>query len=219
VSIALTGNPVIDALQVVAKQPQPEPVSRLIRELGIGVVRRGRPGSSTGQRLVIVTAHRRENFGQPLENICTALKELAGRGDVEIVYPVHLNPNVQEPVKRLLGKVPHITLLAPLDYLPMVHLIKLSTIVLTDSGGIQEEAPTFGIPVLVLREVTERPEGVKAGVTRLVGTDIKRIVRTANRLLDDSGAYLKMARATNPFGDGQAAGRIVKSVLNFQIQK
>jgi UDP-N-acetylglucosamine 2-epimerase (non-hydrolysing) len=218
-SIALTGNPVIDALQVVAKQPQPEPVSRLIRELGIGVGRRGRPGSSSGQRLVIVTAHRRENFGQPLENICAALKELAGRGDVEIVYPVHLNPNVQEPVKRLLGKIPHITLLAPLDYLPMVHLIKLSTIVLTDSGGIQEEAPTFGIPVLVLREVTERPEGVKAGVTRLVGTDIKRIVRTANRLLDDSGAYLKMARATNPFGDGQAAGRIVKSVLNFQIQK
>ena len=178
-AIALTGNPVIDALQVVAKQPQPESVAHLIRQLGIGEAVPENPAAGessristrTGQRLIMVTAHRRENFGQPLENICAALKELAERGDVEIVYPVHLNPNVQEPVKRLLGKVEHITLLPPLDYLPMVHLIKRSALVLTDSGGIQEEAPAFGIPVLVLREVTERPEGVKAGVLKLVGTD------------------------------------------------
>ncbi len=207
-TIALTGNPVIDALLVVSKQPQPESVAHIIRQSGI---------SEGGQRLLLVTAHRRENFGQPLENICAALKELAERGDVEIIYPVHLNPNVQEPVKRLLGNVPHVTLLPPLDYLPMVHLIKQSTLVLTDSGGIQEEAPTFGIPVLVLRAVTERPEGVKAGVLKLVGTDSKLIVSTANRLLDNAGAYKKMAKAVNPFGDGQAAGRIVKSLLNFRI--
>jgi UDP-N-acetylglucosamine 2-epimerase (non-hydrolysing) len=206
-TIAVTGNPVIDALQVVAKQPQPESVTHVIRQLRIG---------KGGQRLVMVTAHRRENFGQPLENICTALRELAGRGDVEIVYPVHLNPNVQEPVKRLIGNVQHVTLLPPLDYLPMVHLIKQSALVLTDSGGIQEEAPTFGIPVLVLREVTERPEGVKAGVLKLVGTDSSLIVHTANRLLDNAGAYAKMAKAVNPFGDGHAAGRIVTSVLNFR---
>jgi UDP-N-acetylglucosamine 2-epimerase (non-hydrolysing) len=212
-AIALTGNPVIDALQVVAKQPQPESVAHIIRQLDIGGSGRGGPG--TGQRLVMVTAHRRENFGQPLENICAALKELAERGDVEIVYPVHLNPNVQEPVKRLLGNVQHVTLLPPLDYLPMVHLIRQSALVLTDSGGIQEEAPAFGIPVLVLRAVTERPEGVKAGVLKLVGTDTRLIVRTANRLLDNAGAYAKMAKAVNPFGDGHAAGRIVKSVVNF----
>jgi UDP-N-acetylglucosamine 2-epimerase (non-hydrolysing) len=224
-TIALTGNPVIDALQVAAKQPQPESVAQVIRQLGIGQGGRGSPGSSgvvpvpgrgTGQRLVMVTAHRRENFGQPLENICAALKELAERGDVEIVYPVHLNPNVQGPVKRLLENVQHVTLLPPLDYLPMVPLIKQSALVLTDSGGIQEEAPTFGIPVLVLRAVTERPEGVKAGVLKLVGTDSRIIVRAANRLLDNAGAYAKMAKAVNPFGDGQAAGRIVKAVLNFR---
>jgi UDP-N-acetylglucosamine 2-epimerase (non-hydrolysing) len=113
--------------------------------------------------------------------------------------------------------VQHVTLLPPLDYLPMVHLIRQSALVLTDSGGIQEEAPTFGVPVLVLREVTERPEGVKAGVLKLVGTDSRLIVRIANRLLDDAKAYAKMAKAVNPFGDGQAAGRIVKSILNFQI--
>jgi len=205
-SIAVTGNPVIDALQVVAKQPQPESVTRLLRQLKIG---------EDGRRLVLVTAHRRENFGQPLEDICAALGDLAARGDVEIVYPVHLNPNVQGPVNRLLGKVEHIHLLPPLDYLPMVHLLKQSALVLTDSGGIQEEAPTFGIPVLVLRAVTERPEGVKAGVLKLVGTDCRRILRAANRLLDDVSAYDKIAKAVNPFGDGQAAGRIVKSLVNF----
>ncbi len=127
------------------------------------------------RRLILVTAHRRENFGEPLEDICNALDELASRGDVEIVYPVHLNPNVQEPVNRLLGNVPHITLLPPLDYLPLVHLMKHAALILTDSGGIQEEAPAFGIPVLVLREVTERPEGVEAGTVKVVGTDTRNI--------------------------------------------
>ncbi len=224
-AIALTGNPVIDALQLVVKQTAPREVTELLEKLGIDPENHSpeslenlglktiRPNMT---RLILVTAHRRENFGQPLENICAALKELAERGGVEIVYPVHLNPNVQEPVMRLLGNVPHITLLPPLDYLPMVHLIKRAALVLTDSGGIQEEAPTFGIPVLVMRAVTERPEGVKAGVLKLVGTESRMIVRTANRLLDHPDAYVKMAKAVNPFGDGQAAGRIVKALLNFR---
>ena len=224
-AIALTGNPVIDALQLVVKQTAPREVMELLEKLGIDPENHSpeslenlglktiRPNMT---RLILVTAHRRENFGQPLENICAALKELAERGGVEIVYPVHLNPNVQEPVMRLLGNVPHITLLPPLDYLPMVHLIKRAALVLTDSGGIQEEAPTFGIPVLVMRAVTERPEGVKAGVLKLVGTESRMIVRTANRLLDHPDAYVKMAKAVNPFGDGQAAGRIVKALLNFR---
>lgn len=205
-SIAVTGNPVIDALQVVAAQPEPVEVSDLMNRLGVRGIQK---------RLILVTAHRRENFGQPLEEICEALKELARRGDVEIVYPVHLNPNVQEPVYRLLGDVAHITLVPPLDYLPLVHLMKNSALVLTDSGGIQEEAPGFGIPVLVLRAVTERPEGVEAGVCKLVGTDGRLIVREANRLLDDASAYAAMAKAVNPFGDGRAAGRIVESLLGF----
>jgi UDP-N-acetylglucosamine 2-epimerase (non-hydrolysing) len=204
-AIAVTGNPVIDALYVVAKQPAPEEVKRLISKLGIG----------DGKRLILVTAHRRENFGQPLENICKALQELAGRGDVEIVYPVHLNPNVQEPVRRLLKGASHITLLPPLDYLPLVQFMKNSTLVLTDSGGIQEEAPAFGVPVLVLRAVTERPEGVEAGVLKLVGTDNRLIVREANCLLDDAAAYAAMAKAVNPFGDGQASERIVEALLKF----
>jgi UDP-N-acetylglucosamine 2-epimerase (non-hydrolysing) len=134
---------------------------------------------------------------------------------VEIVYPVHLNPNVQEPVYRLLGDVPHISLLPPLDYLPLVHLMKHARLILTDSGGIQEEAPAFGIPALVLREVTERPEGVSAGVLKLVGTATSRIVEEANRLLDDPSAHAEMARASNPYGDGNAAGRIVEALLAF----
>ncbi|HSQ39635.1 MAG TPA: UDP-N-acetylglucosamine 2-epimerase (non-hydrolyzing), partial [Anaerolineales bacterium] len=201
--IKLTGNPVIDALNVVAKQPEPEDVKELLGKLGIG-----------NRQLILVTAHRRENFGQPLEDVCAALKQLAARGDVEIVYPVHLNPNVQEPVHRLLDGVPHISLLPPLDYLPLVHLMKHARLILTDSGGIQEEAPAFGVPALVLREVTERPEGVAAGVLKLVGTDTSRIVREANRLLDDPSAHAEMARASNPYGDGHAASRIVEALLD-----
>lgn len=209
-AVVVTGNPVIDALNVVARQSPPPEVVELLGKLGIESDRR------RGRRLVLVTAHRRENFGQPLENICLALRELAGRGDVEIVYPVHLNPHVQEPVYRLLAETPHITLLPPLDYLPLVHLMKRAALVLTDSGGIQEEAPAFGVPVLVLRSVTERPEGVEAGVLKLVGTERAAIVGEASRLLDDPLAYQQMARAVNPFGDGRAAERIVRALLNFR---
>jgi UDP-N-acetylglucosamine 2-epimerase (non-hydrolysing) len=230
--VVVTGNPVIDALQVVAAQPEPEDVTRLVARLAISdvVARRAQPDEAipsgegaaarplgargeTLRDLILVTAHRRENFGPPLEHICLALKDLAARGDVEIVYPVHLNPNVQTPVRQLLGSVPHITLLPPLDYLPLVHLMKRATLVLTDSGGIQEEAPAFGVPTLVLREVTERPEGVEAGTLKLVGTDRGRILEESNRLLDDPTAYAAMAKAANPFGDGHAAERIVAALL------
>jgi UDP-N-acetylglucosamine 2-epimerase (non-hydrolysing) len=204
--IVVTGNPVIDALQFVAAQPEPKEIKTLLEELEI---------ASPGKQLILVTAHRRENFGQPLENICLALKELAVRSDVEIVYPVHLNPNVQEPVKRILGNLPHVTLLPPLDYLPLVHLQKRSKIILTDSGGIQEEAPAFGVPVLVLRAVTERPEGVAAGTLKLVGTETAKIVRETQRLLDDPSAHAEMAKAVNPFGDGHAAARIVETIQAF----
>jgi UDP-N-acetylglucosamine 2-epimerase (non-hydrolysing) len=165
------------------------------------------------RRLILLTAHRRENFGKPIEDICRAIQALASRGDVEIVYPVHLNPNVQEPVNRLLKNVPHVTLLPPLDYLPLVHLMKRATLILTDSGGIQEEAPAFGVPVLVLRETTERPEGIDAGTLKLVGTDTDRIIQEASQLLDDQTAYAQMARAANPYGDGHAAERIVSALL------
>ncbi len=205
-AIAVTGNPVIDALQAVAKQPEPEEITRLLARLGIG---------QDGKRLILVTAHRRENFGEGLANICSALKSLAGRGDVEIVYPVHLNPNVQEPVRRSLGRVAHISLLPPQDYLMLIHIMKRSTLVLTDSGGLQEEAPAFGVPVLVLRTLTERPEGVEAGVLRLVGTNTELIIQEAERLLDNSSSYAVMAHSANPFGDGHAAGRIVQALLNF----
>jgi UDP-N-acetylglucosamine 2-epimerase (non-hydrolysing) len=199
--IQVTGNTVIDALQFVAKQPEPREITELATAKLIQ------------KKLILVTAHRRENFGEPIEDICHALLELANRGDVEIVYPVHLNPNVQEPVRRLLADKEHITLLPPLDYLPLVHLMKRAALILTDSGGIQEEAPAFGIPTLVLRDVTERPEGVEAGTLKLVGTETSLIVEEAKRLLDDQSAYGKMARAANPYGDGHAAEKIVRALL------
>lgn len=202
--IYVTGNSVIDALQYVSKQAEPREISELLRKLGVG----------KNRRLVLVTAHRRENFGAPFEHICHALKELAERGDIAIVYPVHLNPNVQEPVNRILTGVDQITLLPPLDYLPLVHLMKHAAIILTDSGGIQEEAPSFGIPVLVTRETTERPEGVDAGILKVVGTETSRIVKEANLLLDDWAAYEKIAKASNPYGDGHAAERIVSALLS-----
>jgi UDP-N-acetylglucosamine 2-epimerase (non-hydrolysing) len=204
-NILVTGNPVIDALQFVVDQPEPEEITALIERLKIA--------GEHARPLILVTAHRRENFGEPLENICCAIRELASRGNVEIIYPVHLNPQVTEPVHRILKGVDHITLLGPLDYLPMVHLMKHSRLILTDSGGLQEEAPSLGVPVLVLRETTERPEGVRAGTLRVVGTDVSRIVREAERLLDDPIAYAAMAKATNPYGDGHAAGRIVGALL------
>jgi len=213
--IVVTGNPVIDALKYVAVQPTPPLVVELLERLGVETENPTtmRAAATRPKRLILVTAHRRENFGQPIENICHALRELAERGDVEIVYPVHLNPNVQEPVYRLLDGVKGITLLPPLDYLPLVHLMKRATLILTDSGGLQEEAPSFGIPVLVLRQTTERPEGVEAGTLRLVGTETRHIVQEATRVLDDEAEYAKMAKASNPYGDGRAAERIVEALL------
>jgi UDP-N-acetylglucosamine 2-epimerase (non-hydrolysing) len=192
-------------LNYVTQQAEPPEITALINRLEIR-------GLET-KRLVLVTAHRRENFGQPLENICHAIRELASRKDVEIVYPVHLNPNVQEPVNRLLKGIPHVTVLPPLDYLPMVHLMKHATCLLSDSGGLQEEGPALGVPVLVLRETTERPEGVEAGTLKLVGTETSHIVREAQRLLDEPAAYAAMARAVNPYGDGHTAERIVNALL------
>jgi UDP-N-acetylglucosamine 2-epimerase (non-hydrolysing) len=201
-TIYVTGNPVIDALLVAAGRPYHPETGPLA-------------GLPWERRLILVTAHRRENFGRPLERICAALAEIACRypDDVHVVYPVHLNPHVQGPVYRLLGDIPNVTLLPPLDYLPLVHLMKGCTLVLTDSGGIQEEAPGLGVPVLVLREVTERPEGVEAGTVRLVGTRTEDILREAGRLLDDPAAYQHMAQAVNPYGDGHAAEYIVESLL------
>jgi len=211
-SIIVTGNPVIDALTYVAKQDESLEIKKLLSKLEIA----SHSARSESKRLILVTAHRRENFGKPIENICLAIKQLALRGDVEIVYPIHLNPNVQEPVNRILKNVPHVTLLPPLDYLPMVHLMKRATLILTDSGGLQEEAPAFGIPVLVMRETTERPEGIEAGTLKLVGTETSRIVEEATQLLVDPSAYAEMAKAGNPFGDGHAAERIVETLLKIQ---
>lgn len=206
--IIVTGNPVIDALRQVAEKPAPAEVQSLMQTLG-------------NRRLVLVTAHRRENFGRPLENICAALKTLAETcsHDTHIVYPVHLNPNVQETVYPRLAGIPNITLLPPLDYLPMVHLMKRATLVLTDSGGIQEEAPGFGVPVLVLRATTERPEGIAAGTVKLVGTETETILQETRNLLDNPSEHARMAQAANPYGDGRAAGRIVQSILNYHQKK
>lgn len=206
-TILVTGNPAIDALNIVLRMPAPAETQAFLDQHNIC------PG---GKQLVLITAHRRENHGQGMINICRALRELAESypDRLELVYPVHLNPNVQEPVYRLLGNVPNLTLMPPADYLPLVHLMRHSKLVLTDSGGIQEEATSLGIPTLVLREVTERPEGVEAGVLKLVGANPERILREARLLLEDEQAYQKMACAANPFGDGHAAERIVQALLD-----
>jgi UDP-N-acetylglucosamine 2-epimerase (non-hydrolysing) len=199
--IKVTGNTVIDALQFVSTQPEPQEITQLVTT------------KLKTKKIILVTAHRRENFGEPMENICRALFELSKQEDIEIVYPVHLNPNVQEPVNRLLKGMEHITLLPPLDYLPLVHLMKHAALILTDSGGIQEEAPAFGIPTLVLRNVTERPEGVESGALKLVGTETSFIVQEAKRLLEDNSAYAEMSKAVNPYGDGHAAEKIIQALL------
>jgi len=207
--IRVTGNPAIDALRIITQQPAPSEAETLLGQIGV----------STGERrLVLVTAHRRENFGQPIMDICHALKRLAWAypDDLSLVYPVHLNPNIQEPVFQILADIDNITLLPPLDYLPLVHLMKHATLILTDSGGIQEEAPSLGIPTLVLRQRTERQEGVSAGTLKLVGTDPDVIFTEAQRLLDDPVAHAAMAGAVNPYGDGHAAERIVAALQNAQ---
>jgi UDP-N-acetylglucosamine 2-epimerase (non-hydrolysing) len=204
-SIRVTGNTVIDALCWAAVQPFD------LRELHIPSLNT----STRTSRLILVTAHRRENQGASLENICLALREIAGRygPEVSVVYPVHMNPNVQTTVHRLLDGIPNITLIPPLEYLPMVHLLKRAFLVLTDSGGLQEEAPGFGIPVLVLRELTERPEGVDAGTVKVIGTDPHRIVAETIRLIEDPATYQKMAYSVNPYGDGHAAEQIVEALI------
>lgn len=215
IAIRVTGNTVIDALQWIVSQPETEQVRGLMGRLRVvGDHGRRGVGENASPRLLLVTAHRRESFGQPLRNICLALHDIAmSRQDVQIVYPVHLNPNVQQPVNELLFGIPNVTLLPPLDYFSLVHLLKHSYLVLTDSGGLQEEAPSLGKPVLVLRSVTERPEAVEAGTARMVGTDREAIALETYRLLDDANAYAAMARAVNPFGDGHAAERIVDALL------
>jgi UDP-N-acetylglucosamine 2-epimerase (non-hydrolysing) len=170
------------------------------------------------KKLIVVTAHRRESFGSGFEHICAALLRLAGRGDVQIAYPVHRNPNVLEPVYRRLGGHPNIQLLDPLDYVPFVDLMRRATLILTDSGGIQEEGPSLGKPILVMREKTERPEAVEAGTVRLVGTDEEKIVTEASLLLDNKEERRRMSRVHNPYGDGQASRRIADAIAGFSSE-
>jgi len=205
--IIVTGNTVIDALLWVVRTLDTNQSQRNELERQFDYLDRSK-------RLLLVTGHRRENFGEGFKNICHALSKLADRNDVEIVYPVHLNPNVQEPVKRILGGKRNIFLIEPQDYLPFVYLMNRSTLILTDSGGIQEEAPTLGKPVLVMRDTTERPEAVTAGTVRLVGTDCERIFHEASQLLDNPVAYQQMSIAHNPYGDGTASQQISEWIVN-----
>ncbi len=208
--IFVTGNTVLDALLwILKKQSKPEEQKGMeeyfLKTFGF---------STLHPRLILVTAHRRESFGEGFENICQALKELSLRNrDVQVVYPVHLNPNVREPVYRIIGNVDRIHLIEPIEYESFVYLMNRSFFILTDSGGIQEEAPSLGKPVLVMREVTERPEAVESGTARLVGSKKESIVQEAQKLLDDPKEYQRMTNRRNPYGDGKAADRIVQIVL------
>lgn len=200
--IFVTGNTVIDALLEVAARPLDRPLTALGRV-------------PAGARLVLITAHRRESFGEPFRELCEAIRELAlrfGPTGTHFLYPVHLNPNVRTPVNEILGGLDSVSLVEPVDYFEMVHLMKRASVVLTDSGGIQEEAPSLRVPVLVMRDTTERPEGVDAGVVKLVGTARERIVAEVSRLLTDERAHAAMATGANPYGDGHAAHRIVAAL-------
>ncbi|WP_337841074.1 UDP-N-acetylglucosamine 2-epimerase (non-hydrolyzing) [Rheinheimera sp.] len=204
--IVVTGNTVIDALhQVVAKiDADAALVQKYQQQFPYGL---------NGRRLILVTGHRRESFGSGFENICAALKQIAEQfPDADVLYPVHLNPNVREPVFRLLSDTPNVHLIEPQDYLPFVYLMSRSYLVLTDSGGIQEEAPSLGKPVLVMRDTTERPEAVAAGTVKLVGTDTEVIVAEVRKLMTDQSYYEQMSFAHNPYGDGQACARIVEAI-------
>ncbi|MEA3587702.1 UDP-N-acetylglucosamine 2-epimerase (non-hydrolyzing) [Pseudidiomarina sp. 1APP75-27a] len=201
--IYVTGNTVIDALLHVSEQLQIDQAKQHHYQQLFRQIPKQHP-------MLLVTGHRRESFGEGFERICKALSQLAEqRPDLQIVYPVHLNPNVQEPVKRLLSNYANVHLLAPQDYEPFVYLMNRASIILTDSGGIQEEAPSLGKPVLVMRDTTERPEAVDAGTVKLVGTDTRIIVDSVNQLLDDKNLYSEMSRAHNPYGDGKACQRII----------
>lgn len=204
--IHVTGNTAVDAILSI--------VGRLRNENGLREqLERRFSFLDTQRRLILVTGHRRESFGEGFERICAALARLARRPDVQIVYPVHLNPNVREPVFGVLGGHENVKLIEPVDYLAFAYLMMRSYLIISDSGGVQEEAPSLAKPVLIMRDVTERPEAVEAGVARLVGTEVGRIVAGAERLLDDAADYASMAKGVNPFGDGHAAERIA-SVLS-----
>nr|WP_282449772.1 UDP-N-acetylglucosamine 2-epimerase (non-hydrolyzing) [Brenneria salicis] len=208
--IVVTGNTVIDALFWVRDRiiRDAELCRRLDQQYAF---------LDTTKRLILVTGHRRESFGGGFERICSALADIAKRHpDTQIVYPVHLNPNVSEPVNRILSGINNVMLIAPQDYLPFVYLMNRAYMILTDSGGVQEEAPSLGKPVLVMRETTERPEAIEAGTVRLVGTDVTKIVDTVSLLLTDENEYQMMSRAHNPYGDGQACQRIVDALKNRQ---
>lgn len=197
-NIFLTGNTVVDSLHWIRANAAVENFA----------VR-----NAANRKMILVTAHRRENFGRPIENICNALNKIVENNkNVEIVYPVHLNPNIQEPVHRILSNKERIQLIPPVQYQELVNLLNNCYIVLTDSGGIQEEAPAFGKPVLVLRETTERPEGIEANVAKLIGTDTERIIMETEVLLNNNSEYSKMAKTVNPYGDGMAARRIVNII-------
>ncbi len=199
--IYLVGNTVIDALFYILNTPVPEYVSELLSKIG-------------NKKLILVTAHRRENFGERFISICNGIKKVVEKNpDVAIIYPIHLNPNVQEPVYKILGNMERVFLIDPVEYNVLVHLMNACYLVLTDSGGIQEEAPSLGKPVLVMRTETERPEGIEAGTAKLVGPFEEKIIENVELLLYNKGEYNKMARAINPYGDGKAAERIVKVLM------
>jgi UDP-N-acetylglucosamine 2-epimerase len=206
--IVVTGNTVIDALQWVAGKLDTVPAFRADYDERFKYL-------SPDKRLILVTGHRRENFDGGLANMCRALRRLAERGDVELVYPVHLNPVVQATAQEVLGNHPAVHLIEPQDYLPFVYLMQRSALIVTDSGGIQEEAPGLGKPVLVTRDTTERPEAVEAGTARLIGTSEQALVDHATDLLDTPASYAQMAQARNPFGDGNASQRIVGHLKSF----
>jgi len=203
--IVVTGNTVIDALLLTRERVLGDQVRLASLSERFSFL-------ASERRLVLVTGHRRENFGAGFEAVCDALSRIADRDDVEVLYPVHLNPNVKGPVERLLGAHPRVHLIEPVDYPTFVYLMDRSDIILTDSGGVQEEAPSLGKPVLVMRDTTERPEAVRAGTVRLVGTDADLIVREATALLDDHVTYESMSKAHNPYGDGNASPRILERI-------
>ncbi len=205
--IHVTGNTVIDALFDVVGMLRADKAQSTHYAETFGI--------DPSKRMILVTGHRRESFGAGFERICAALARLAQRDDVQIVYPVHLNPNVKGPVNERLGALSQVRLIPPQDYLPFVWLMDRADLILTDSGGVQEEAPSLGKPVLVMRETTERPEAVDAGTVRLVGTDEALIVSEVTQLLDDSTAHEAMTRAHNPYGDGKASGRILSAIRDF----
>jgi len=206
--IIVTGNTVIDALHMVVKKISEAPI--LQQKIQSTLQNAGLKAEVTNERYVLVTGHRRENFGEGFESICSALSKLAtDNPTTHFIYPVHLNPNVQAPVKRLLGKLDNVHLIEPLGYEPFVFLMQHAYLVLTDSGGVQEEAPGLGKPVLVMRDTTERPEAIEAGTVKLVGTNAKLITAEVQLLLNDEVVYEKMSRAHNPYGDGQASQRII----------